>query len=394
MSDTQANGDPPISSFDLAPGLIDFYSSQAELMLAQYENINCLLGPTTHGTPSGDLCENLLREFLRQFLPSTLSVDKGYFYGRSMLEGNDTHCPEIDILVHDTHSFLPLSRTGDFVIVRPQAVRAMIQVKRTFTAGQLEKGLKNVIQAKQQLVDVLWLDQKRAVPGWVGWMMPPRVFTGIVGFAGQVGRNLEFYQNSLLDWHKKHRAYDRDKMEKTSMYVLPGFIGSLKTFFMFLDGPGNLINQRYLAFNSEHAMEKVGSNRSTKGGKKQMVKKNVCIQALLAKMYNVIGGEVSKMPPFAFPRDLQHFDFFDVLRLNIDVNLEKGAATLRRNDGWNANYRRVDGPVKDQVHVLCDRQGTVSQTDLLRTDITPTELFIKRELQDGSIVERYVRETA
>ena len=41
-------------AFDLRPGLFDFYSSQAELMLAQYENIKRLLGPTTHGTPSGD----------------------------------------------------------------------------------------------------------------------------------------------------------------------------------------------------------------------------------------------------------------------------------------------------------------------------------------------------
>jgi hypothetical protein len=391
VTDKQATNDPPISTFDLAPGLLDYYSSQAELMLAQYENINRLLGPTTRGTPSGDLCESLLRGFLRRFLPSTLSVDKGYFYGRSVLDGKDTHCPEIDILVHDTHSFLPLSRTEDFVIVRPQAVRAMIQVKRTFTVGQVEDGLKNVIQAKQQLVHVLWIEQKKAMPGWAGSPMPPRIFTGVVGFEGQVGKNLEFYRKTLLDWHTKHRACDRAKMIETSMYVLPGFIGSLKTFFLFLDGPGNFINQRYLAFDSEHSMERITPKRAKKSRKPQRVRKNICIQALLAKMYNVIGGEVSEMPPFAFPPGLRHFDAFSVLHFDLDLNLEQGTAALRRNDGWNAQYRRDDGPVKDKFHVLCDPKGAVAQTELLHTDLTPQELFVKRERPDGAVAERYVR---
>jgi len=36
--------EPQTPSFDLAPGLLDYYSSQAELMLAQFENIVRLLG--------------------------------------------------------------------------------------------------------------------------------------------------------------------------------------------------------------------------------------------------------------------------------------------------------------------------------------------------------------
>ena len=159
MDDPGSLGGKTEPVFDLKPGLFEFYSSQAELMLAQYENIKRLLGPTTHGTPSGDLCEQLLREFLRKFLPSTVSVDKGYFYGRSILAGKDTHCPEIDILVHDSHTYAPLYRTGDFVIVQPQAVLAMIQVKLALNATEIEKGFKNVIPAKQQLLDVL--GQKR-----------------------------------------------------------------------------------------------------------------------------------------------------------------------------------------------------------------------------------------
>lgn len=357
----------------------------------QYENINRLLGPSTHGTASGDLCESLLREFLRRFLPPTLSVDKGYFYGRSVIEGQDTHSPEIDILVHDTHSFVPLSRTGDFVIVRPQAVRAMIQVKRTLTNSQVASGLKNVIQAKQQLIDVLRTDQKRAVPDWTGSMMPPRVFTAIVGFESRLGKNLKFYRDSLLKWHLRHRAYDREKMTETSMYVLPSFIGSLKHSFLFLDGPCNFINQRYLAFESEHCTKGINAKRTKDTGKAGQFRKNVCLQALLAKMYNVLGGEVTEMPPLAFPPDLRFFDSFAVLRFDVELSSNRDAASLRRNDGWTARYRREDGPTKELFHVLCDENDCLTQTELMRTDRTPQELFVKRHTSKETSLERYVR---
>src|ERR1700722_10562772 len=131
MSETSMT-EPPTPTFDLAPGLLEYWSSQAELMLAQFENINHLLGPTKDWTHPGDFCEVLLRDLLRRFLPPWVSIDKGFFYGRTPLEGKDTHCPEIDLLIHDTQHYRPLFRMDDFVIVQPQAVRGMIQVKRTF----------------------------------------------------------------------------------------------------------------------------------------------------------------------------------------------------------------------------------------------------------------------
>jgi hypothetical protein len=58
----------PEAVFDLAPGLLDYYSSQADLMLGQFDNINRLLGPTTDWTHPGDFCEILLRDFLRRLV--------------------------------------------------------------------------------------------------------------------------------------------------------------------------------------------------------------------------------------------------------------------------------------------------------------------------------------
>ena len=141
------------SDHGLGEGLFDFYASQAEVMLAQYENIVHLLGPTDDWTAPGTHCEVLLRDFLRRNLPSTFSVDKGFIYGRREVGGVSKHCPEIDILIHDTSLYRPAFRLEDFVIVQPESVRGVIQVKRTLTAGQLASAVENIVEAKRFVRD-------------------------------------------------------------------------------------------------------------------------------------------------------------------------------------------------------------------------------------------------
>lgn len=67
---------------DLSQGLIDFYSGQAAVMLAQYEDINRLLGDTDDWTHPGTHCKVLLRSFLRKHVLAGMSVDKGFVFGR------------------------------------------------------------------------------------------------------------------------------------------------------------------------------------------------------------------------------------------------------------------------------------------------------------------------
>jgi hypothetical protein len=118
----------------LPKGLMSFYSSQANVMLDQYENINHLLGVTTDWTHPGTHCEVLLRAYLRRNLLQWMSIDKGYIYGLAKCGDKTYHGPEIDLLVHNTKDYSPLFRLDDFVIVQPEAVLGIIQVKRTFRA--------------------------------------------------------------------------------------------------------------------------------------------------------------------------------------------------------------------------------------------------------------------
>jgi hypothetical protein len=100
----------------------------------------------------------LLRNFIRKQVLDGMSVDKGFVYGRVEVKEPRGHGPEIDILIHDTRNYRPLFRLDDFVIVQPEAVLAMIQVKRTLRTGHLAnlpQAIRNVSQAKQHQADVI-----------------------------------------------------------------------------------------------------------------------------------------------------------------------------------------------------------------------------------------------
>jgi hypothetical protein len=247
---------------------------------------------------------------------------------------------------------------GDFVVALPQAVRAMIQVKRTFTRGQVLKGLGNVVRAKQHLLNVLWKDNPR---GWNGDALPPRIFTGVLGFQDEGELSLGFYRKHLLAWNVRQRAYDREGRERTSMYVLPSFVGSLTGTFLMLDGGCNYWNQRYLRWDSRH------------GGA------NFCVQALLWKIYQVLGGQPGDMPPFAFPEDLKPSGDFHVLRITKAVGNADGSITLFRNDRWQGRYQRAgEEPAGTPPHLVRDGRGAIKVlNEPLRTDIAPQTLILR-----------------
>lgn len=274
-----ANGTPGQDEHDLDAGLFDFYASQAEVMLAQYENINQLLGPTDDWTGPGTHCEVLLRELLRRNLPSTLSVDKGFVYGRRECGGVSSHCPEIDILIHDSSLYRPVFRLGDFVIVQPEAVRAVIQVKRTLTSGQLDKALANVVEAKRHIRDC---KTHGSIP-------LENVFSAAVFFEDEVEQPKtkavsDTYRNKIVSYFR----------EFTDAYTMPNYVGSLKHMSLFFGGL-NIVKMHYSVFGSMH-----------RG-------KNAAIQGFLARLSRSILPSGTQ-PRFRFPSDyinIDHFVFYE-----------------------------------------------------------------------------------
>jgi hypothetical protein len=296
MADQEPKPEDP-----LAKGLFDFFASQAEVMLAQYENINHLLGPTHDWTHPGTLCEVLLRDTLRRSIPKQFSIDKGYIFGRTTRDEREAHCPEIDILIHDTHHFRPIYRLEDFVIVQPEAVKGIIQVKRRLTPGddgQLNKGLRNVVAAKQHWIDTLREKAKRRAANQ-GFFPAHPFFSAVVGFSEEIIDDSPF-QADMIRWRTKHREYWEDGEQDTSIYVLPQFVGALKGRFLSATTESHL-KRRWRLFDSEY------------NGK------NLALQVLLYHLTRTLlspssfqSDDISQFPPFSFPHDLRHISEFEI----------------------------------------------------------------------------------
>ncbi len=276
----------------LHEGLIDFYSSQAELMLAQYENINQLLGKTNDWTHPGSHCEILLRDFLRRNLLQWMSVDKGYIYGRVPDGDRTTHCPEIDILIHNVKDYAPVFRLGDFVIVEPKSVLGIIQVKRSFNSRRvnkacngydpLDKGLQQCIDAKQHLFDLLKRKDVASSNSDLHRLL--LTFSALVSFdKSSSDVSLEQAMVSRFEAHRSEQRYHEPKInQRASIAVMPTFVGSLSGDSAFAYPCSD--QQTYSIFESDS------------------YKSNLTVQLLLHNLMKVLMQHYTPLTrPFAFP---------------------------------------------------------------------------------------------
>jgi hypothetical protein len=160
----------------------------------------------------------------------------------------------------------------DFVIVQPEAVRAIIQVKRTMTSAVLEKALENVVEAKRHVRDCGRSSIQLEL-----------VYSAVVTFEDDIkdrqdGSVSGTYANRLRKCHA----------EEKDAYTLPNFVGSLKTRFcgLNLDRPDRVT---YSIYPSVHNDKYVG------------------LQVILASMTQMV-IEHSFYPRFGIPQDMASMD--------------------------------------------------------------------------------------
>lgn len=237
-----------------------------------------------------------------------MSVDKGYVYGRVARDGKENHGPEIDILIHRTDEYRPVFRLDDFVIVQPEAVLGMIQVKRTFRTGRdgaLAKGLRQIFDAKQHLLDVTVQERIREMTAGYGgdesrvknypeWPDMKQVFTAVISFEDETDKQPATYREMLLRAYRENQPFVNPKSEyDTSVYVLPDFIGSLKGVSL-LCGKRNIAHSTYTMFDSLNERGNIG------------------LQLFLVALTEVVFKFGTKRPPFAFPKDQKIKGFVQV----------------------------------------------------------------------------------
>jgi hypothetical protein len=81
-----------------------------------------------HNPTIGIVTEEILRSFLKIYLPKSISVEQGF-----ILAQNGVMSKQCDILIYDSQYFAPFYRINDIVVVPADSVLAVIEVKTTLT---------------------------------------------------------------------------------------------------------------------------------------------------------------------------------------------------------------------------------------------------------------------
>jgi hypothetical protein len=225
---------PPLPDMETDTGLAEFYSGEAKAIIAQYQHIEHLLKPKGDWTGPGTHCEVLLRDFLRRNLPVGIAVDKGFIHGR-LKDGEEIRqCPEIDILIHNSLSYRPIFRLEEFVIVQPEAVLGMIQVKRSLEKTEvLRHGLENIAKGMRHMADSAMAVRSNNlhVTGFShDYCANRKVFSALVGFDDKP-RDSESLEMQIRAVHTDKDFGLTEYDEGFRVWMLPAFVGSLQGCF-------------------------------------------------------------------------------------------------------------------------------------------------------------------
>lgn len=177
-------------------GLIDYFTSMADEFYAKFNRINNLIGDK-HWLSIGNYREEILRDFLKQYMPKRFSVGTGFI---RCSDGKLSR--QIDILIYDSVNYAPLFIDKDFVIITPEAVCAVIEVKSTLDSKELKDAL--------ELLDAIKKIGKKRTK-------KENIFCGIFAYKKEISNKCmmncykEFY-SSKIDFKRLQRDYDSFRM--------------------------------------------------------------------------------------------------------------------------------------------------------------------------------------
>lgn len=157
--------------------LTGFAALLGESLTARVGLLERLLGQA-HYPSLGQYKERLLADSIKSFLPSSVEVGNGFV----LFPHSDQDPPvppelydplnqsaysiskQCDIIVYDSANFPPIFRDGDFVVLRPEAVRAIIEVKGSLSRSALQDALESFhdFALKWRSTQLFYLDHHQA----------------------------------------------------------------------------------------------------------------------------------------------------------------------------------------------------------------------------------------
>ncbi len=118
--------------------LIDYHRTTSNELLALTNKVRNLI---LHWGEDGRYKEAVLKNVIGRFLPEKFTIGTGFVIKQTANRGEHLSSPQLDLIIYDDASPV-LFKEGDFVILTPDAVRGIIEVK----ANLQNQGLTNVLR--------------------------------------------------------------------------------------------------------------------------------------------------------------------------------------------------------------------------------------------------------
>jgi hypothetical protein len=191
--------------------IIRYYEIEQSKLMLDFEKVALF---TQHPTSLGSFRERRLRQFLREFSPSQLTVHTGFVSVWNPHSGkiSDHQSRQIDCLVFDAQTLHPLLQTDDYAIIAPSALYAAIEVKSSLTFFRQYSGTKTISS------DYPLAGSNQDSYRWAGTMVEAirniaslaQVIEnrGHATFQGIFAYNIEF------DWHQLYHAFDNNEIQR------------------------------------------------------------------------------------------------------------------------------------------------------------------------------------
>ena len=123
-------------------------SINSELSIIKNRVENLINIRVNHHGEDGNYREAILRNVIKRFLPSNISIGTGFIISNKNNEIKRT--TQIDIILYDnTHPLL--FKEGDFIIATPKSIKAIIEVKTTI----LNTNLDEYVQKAKENYDII-----------------------------------------------------------------------------------------------------------------------------------------------------------------------------------------------------------------------------------------------
>ena len=116
----------------------EYYRKIQDKLLIQKDMIDALLKNQNTGVRS-DYYEAIIRDLIRENVPKAFSVSRGIILNK---EGQNSE--ECDLILYESSSFDTWFQSGEIVVVSPEAVRAVIEVKRTLSHRSISDAISNL----------------------------------------------------------------------------------------------------------------------------------------------------------------------------------------------------------------------------------------------------------